>query len=317
MPGLNGFEGCRRRKSDARVASIPILLLCVLDEPAEKRRAFEVGGADYVGKPFHAEEIVARVSHQVQLARLQRDMRVANARLRELDRVKATFTAMLVHDLRSPLAAAEVTLRQLTELLGDSVDEELRDLATLSGESLQGALSLISELLEIYRGEQVEVPPVLAPLDLGDVVRRAVAAASINAKRRRVTLASSVKDRLAIRGDKRRLARAFTNLVTNALKFTSAGGRVDVDAHIVATGDATHVRAIVRDTGYGIAEEEVPHLFELYRQAEIGRSLGFGLGLAITKRILDAHGATIGVETRLGVGTTFTIDFPLAASIAS
>jgi diguanylate cyclase (GGDEF)-like protein len=316
MPGLDGFEVCRRLKSSPGTAAIPVVFLSVVDQPAEKARAFEVGGADYVGKAFHPQEVLARIGHQIRITRLQREMRDANTRLVELDRVKATFAAMLVHDLRSPLAIVQVTLGLLQEKLASSVDLDLRELLDDSLLGLHGTVDLINELLEIYRSEHVEVPLVRQPVDVGRVLGRCAAAARLEAQRRQVALELSVQEPLVAPGDRKRLERAFTNLIGNALKFTRAGGRVAIEARQSAPdghGGKPAIVVQVRDTGSGIPEGEIPYIFELYRQAETGRRSGVGLGLAIVKRILDAHGASIAVTSQVGVGTAMTVELPTGA----
>ncbi|HXU81057.1 MAG TPA: response regulator, partial [Polyangia bacterium] len=230
MPQIDGFEVCRRLKSNPVTAPIPVVFLSVVDDPAGKLRAFEVGGADYVGKTFHPEEVLARIGHQIKICRLQREMGEANRRLVELDRVKATFAAMLVHDLRSPLGVVQVTLSLLQEKIGDGVDPDLRELLDLSVSGLKSTLALISELLEIYRAEQAEVTPVRERLDVAEVVRRCAGEARLDAQRRKVTLELSVAGPLPALGDRVRLERAFGNLLGNALKFTRAGGQVALSA---------------------------------------------------------------------------------------
>jgi two-component system sensor histidine kinase/response regulator len=313
MPVIDGFEVCRRLKRNPITAAIPVVFLSIVDDPSEKLRAFEVGGADYVGKTFHPEEVLARIGHQIKITRLQREMGEANRRLLELDRMKATFAAMLVHDLRSPLGVVQVTLSLLQEKLVESSDPDLPELLDMSVSGLKSTVSLINELLEIYRSEQTDVTPVRERVDLAEIVRRCAGEAQLDAQRRKVTLDLSVTDPLVGLGDRTRLERAFTNLIGNALKFTRAGGHVAIEAAPTQADGRKVLRVQVRDNGMGIPEAEIPYIFDLYRQAETGRRSGVGLGLAIVKRILDAHGGSIAVASQMGVGTAFTVDLPAAA----
>jgi diguanylate cyclase (GGDEF)-like protein len=312
MPGIDGFEVCRRLKRNPLTAAIPVVFLSIVDDPAEKLRAFEVGGADYVGKNFHPEEVLARIGHQIKITRLQREMAEANQRLLELDRMKATFAAMLVHDLRSPLGVVQVTLGLLQEKVAESADPDLPELLDLSMSGLKSTVALINELLEIYRSEQTMVAPVRERIDVAEIVRRCAGEARLDAQRRQVVLDVAVTGPLPGLGDRTRLERAFTNLIGNALKFTRAGGHIAIQAAPARADGRKVLRVQVRDNGMGIPEEEIPYIFDLYRQVETGRRSGVGLGLAIVKRILDAHGGSIAVASQLGVGSAFTVDLPAA-----
>jgi len=319
MPGTNGFEACRRLKANGKTADIPVIFLSGLTNAAEKLQAFAAGGADYVGKPFEPEEVLARVAHQIKIKRLQAEMRAANERLLDLDRLKATFAAMLVHDVRSPLTVVQTTLGFLKDR-SFADDPELGEMVGFSGEAMDKALALISEVLEIYRSDRSDRASPSAKLvsgDVAEVLRRCAIGARVEAKRRGVTVETRFEGPLLAALDAQRLERAVTNLLGNAMKFSSRGGRVTLEARVInAVGSATgapRVRIEVRDNGEGISEAELPHVFELYRQADSAhRTAGVGLGLAIVKRIVDAHGGAVSVRSQRGVGSVFIIDLPAA-----
>jgi signal transduction histidine kinase len=312
MQGLDGFETCRRLKADPRTAEIPVIFLSGLTEVSEKVRAFEVGGADYVNKPFQPAEILARVAHQIQITRLQAEMRAANERLIELDRLKAAFAAMLVHDLRSPLTVVHHTLG-FVKTRGLQDDPELASLVQYSAEALQKTLSLITEVLDIYRSDQTNVTRPLTVGDIGEVLDRCAVGARVEATHREIGFDAQIDRPLLAAYDPERLERAVTNLLGNALKFTHPGGRVALAARVVSGDRAPHAHIEVQDTGDGIAEADLARIFDLYQQAETRQRLaGVGLGLAIVKRIVDAHHGAVTVRSQVGVGTTFVIDLPPA-----
>jgi signal transduction histidine kinase len=243
-------------------------------------------------------------------------MRLANERLLELDRVKATFAAMLVHDLRSPLTVVQTTLGFLSERTFAD-DPELGELVGFSGEAMDRALALIAEVLDIYRSDRATAPADLVVGDVADVLRRCAISARVEAKRQGVLLDTHFDGPLGARLDARRLERAVTNLLGNALKFSSRGGRVTLEARTAGHPSEPRIRIEVRDTGRGISEAELPHVFELYRQGDtIHRTAGVGLGLAIVKRIVEAHGGAVGVRSQLGVGSAFIIELPAALAVA-
>jgi two-component system sensor histidine kinase/response regulator len=315
MGPLDGFQTCARLKANPRTAEIPIIFLSGVTDAPAKVRAFEVGGADYVDKPFQPSEILARVAHQIRITRLQSEMRIANERLLELDRLKGTFAAMLVHDLRSPLAVVHHTLGFL-KTRGVPDDRELEELVGYSAEALDKTLSMIAEVLDIYRTEQTKASRPLVPGDIGGVLDRCAVAARIEALHRKIDLRVSIDRPLPVAHDAQRLERAITNLLTNALKFTPPGGCVTLEARAPARGASEQVHIEVRDTGEGIAENELPRIFDLYQQADSRQRLaGVGLGLAIVKRIIDAHHGEVSVQSQVGVGTVFSIALPAASAL--
>jgi two-component system sensor histidine kinase/response regulator len=310
MTPIDGFQTCARLKANPPTAEIPVIFLSGVTDAPAKVRAFEVGGADYVDKPFQPAEILARVAHQIRITRLQSEMRVANQRLLELDRLKGTFAAMLVHDLRSPLAVVHHTLGFLKARRFPD-DRELEELVGYSADALDKTLAMIAEVLDIYRTEQTKQTRPLVAGDITEVLERCAVAARIEALHRKVDLQIRIERPLPVAHDAQRLERAIGNLLGNALKFTPPGGCVALEAR--AAGDAASVHIEVRDTGEGIAEDELPGIFDLYRQAESRQRLaGVGLGLAIVKRIIDAHRGQVNVRSQRGAGTVFSIDLPVA-----
>lgn len=308
----DGFEVCRALKAMPEAAHVPVIFLSARTDAGDKVRAFEVGGADYVGKPFEPREVLARVAHQVKITRLQREMRLAHERLLELDRLKASFVAMLVHDLRSPLTVVETTLGFVASRVGG--DRDAAELVGLATEAMDASLSLIAEVLEIYRAESTTTRAPPSQGDVAQVVRRCVGAAEVVARRGGVELEARIEEPLLARLDAPRFARAINNMLGNALKFSRRGARVFVDARVVPYPSGARVRVEVRDQGPGIDEVELPFIFELYHQAERRhRGGGFGLGLPIVKRIVDDHGGEVTVHSRPGVGTAFVIELPVAS----
>jgi signal transduction histidine kinase len=311
MPGMNGYEVCLRLKADPRTADIPIIFISALDEPMDKVRAFECGGADYVSKPFQSEEVLARIEHQLRIDRLQNEMRDANRKLLELDRIKGNFTAMLVHDLRAPLTVISLTLDAIGT--DDADAEEISDLLTISKVSLHKMLALINDALDVYRTSDGPAQLRLAPLEVAPVLARCGEVAKVEARMKGLALDVRITEPLTpIVGDAVKLDRALSNLLSNAVKFTPSGGQVSLSAE---TGKTGRLVVKVADNGQGIPESELPFVFEPFRQADTEqRAHGFGLGLAIAKRVVESHHGTIVVDSAMGRGTIFTIELPSARS---
>jgi signal transduction histidine kinase len=230
---------------------------------------------------------------------------------RELDRLKDDFVATVSHELRTPLTSMMGFLEMIREgEAGELNDEQQRFLAIVyrSSERLQ---RLVGDLLFVARLDANGLQLQFADVDVTEVVREAVESTAALARSRAIDLRSELADVPSIFGDRERLSQLVGNLISNALKFTPPGGRVDVSLRNLGE----RARIEVRDTGLGMAEEDRARAFDRFFRASATRdhAPGVGLGLTIVKTIVEGHGGTIEVASREGVGTAFTIELPLAA----
>jgi signal transduction histidine kinase len=314
MPGLDGFATCEALQKSPTLRHVPVIFLTAHDDLEHKVRGFRAGGRDYVTKPFQAEEVLARVRHQLRLFHLERELRErnealadANARLGEAAGLKARMTAMLVHDLRSPLLVIGLVLD------GDLDPEAVRDAAAAHAKMVQ----LTNEMLELSRVEQAQTRRLSGRVELGALLERVTRLSErLGASKGVAVRFHPPQGPLSIEGDDPQLDRVFTNLLDNALKFTPANGSVTVSLG-VEPGEGVEaglrfgaVRVV--DTGPGIPPEDLPFVFDAYHQATAGKKQGgFGLGLAIVARIVSQHRGRIRTHSQLGVGTEFRVLLPL------
>ncbi|MGQ9896593.1 MAG: sensor histidine kinase [Acidobacteriota bacterium] len=253
---------------------------------------------------------------QAKLNARNTELRYVNDRLRELDRVKAAFTAMLVHDLKSPLSVVKATL----ELLADEpavADGPYAQLVTAANHSTETTLTLINEMLEVTRSESQEITLENRRLDLVPCLNELFEEVRVAARPKNIEVLLTCNPVPSVLGDWSKLRRVLTNLTSNAIKFTPAGGQLRLSCHAESHPEKPRQKLIilrVADTGEGIPETDLPYIFDPYRQVQASKkkALGVGLGLAIAKRITEAHGGTIAVESRVGQGTCFTITLPAA-----
>ncbi len=229
------------------------------------------------------------------------------------NQAKDDFLAVLSHELRSPLNAmlGWVRLLQRPDRTTEMVDRATEVLERNIGTQTR----VINELLDVSRIVSGRLELALRPVRLTDAVRVAVESIRVAAEARGLTLTATLPDEatpLVVRGDPERLQQVLGNLLTNAVKFTPAGGRVDV----TVSSDDGNARIVVRDTGVGIAPAFLPHVFERFRQADSSASRahgGLGLGLAIAHSLVERHGGTVRAESDgTGHGATFIVTLPLA-----
>ncbi len=315
LSGMDGLRTCEVLRATPTLHDVPVLFLTAHDDLAHKLGSFRVGGSDYITKPFQLEEVMARVHHQVRLAHLERELRARNEELAKVNaellaaaRLKADLTAMLVHDLRSPLTVIGLALERPDE-------QALED----AREAHARLVKLTANMLELARAAHTEKQRVLEPVDLGGLLSRVGRQSQSLAAQKAVTVLVKPLAHLEVSGDEGQLERAFSNLMDNALKFTPPKGLVTVSLRTeLGEGVESGLRfaaARVQDTGLGIPPEDLPFVFDPYHQASSGREQGgFGLCLAIVARIVAEHGGRIRTHSQVGVGTEFRVLLPLRAT---
>ena len=181
---------------------------------------------------------------------------------------------------------------------------------------------LVNSLLTLARADEGRFDIHRTPVDLEPLLREVYETAVILGEDAGLTLSLTSLEAATVMGDRTRLRQLFLNIVTNAIKYTPRGGHVELSA-TRRTGGGDEIAISIRDTGIGIAANDLPHVFDRFWRADRARSRasergGFGLGLAISQWIVQAHGGTITVQSRLGRGTVFTIVLPIVpdASVA-
>jgi signal transduction histidine kinase len=243
--------------------------------------------------------------------RMNDELRRVYGELEQASRHKSEFLANMSHELRTPLNAilgfSQVLREEMVGGLNEKQAEYLDDILS-SGHHL---LSLINDVLDLSKVEAGQVELELAPFSLREALERGVVMVRERATQDGVqvsfTAARSVD---IVTGDERRVRQVIFNLLSNAVKFTPAGGAVDVSAAQV-NGEVT---VSVADTGPGIAPEDRDRIFEEFQQAEAGLEReGTGLGLALSKRLVELHGGRIWVDSELGHGSTFVFTLPVAS----
>jgi signal transduction histidine kinase len=235
--------------------------------------------------------------------------------LESASRHKSEFLANMSHELRTPLNAvlgfSQVLEKRLFGELNEKQGEYVEDILS-SGNHL---LSLINDVLDLSKVEAGQVELEVAPFSLREAVERGVVMVRERAGKNGVALAAEIDpDVHVVTGDERRIRQILFNLLSNAVKFTPAGGRIDVSAGRV-DGE---IQVAVADTGPGIAPEDLGRIFEEFQQTDAGarQQEGTGLGLALSKRLVELHGGRIWVESEIGAGSRFVFTLPAEAVTA-
>ncbi|HWR98785.1 MAG TPA: hybrid sensor histidine kinase/response regulator, partial [Candidatus Methanoperedens sp.] len=219
MPGLDGYMVCERLKADERLARVPVLFISALGETLDKVKAFQVGGVDYITKPFEVDEVLARVDTHLKLRRALGELERKNEELRELEALRDSLVHMIIHDLRNPLAAASSFLYLLQESEGQRLSEKGRGYVQRIARSTASLIEIINSMLDVSRMESGRMELKLEECELGSLVREVLSRLESLKGARQLTFAEPEQP-VVVWGDPQLLARLIQNLVGNALKFT-------------------------------------------------------------------------------------------------
>ena len=320
MPGMDGFETCRRLKEDETTQAIPVIFVTVMTETESVIKGFHAGGIDYIVKPFNEEEVLARVQTHLKIDRLTRKLEAsnralsaANRQVQEQTRRKSDFLASMSHELRTPMNAIIGFTGMVLRRTGDILPELQKQNLEKVTHSAHRLLNLINELLDLSKIEAGRMDVDLQRFNVKEMIAACCASVAPLVKPA-VELKHEVSNRVGeARTDAERLRQIVTNLLSNALKFTEKGEvtvRVSVDEQ--ADGDGTLVVA-VSDTGSGIPADALETIFDEFQQVKGSdpQHKGTGLGLAITKRFTQLLGGAIAVQSEVGKGSTFTVRIPV------
>ena len=245
-----------------------------------------------------------------ELDKNKQELEDSNQKLKELDQIKSRFFANISHELRTPLTLLLSPLESLLHRFNRSIDQETREtLLTMHSNGMR-LLKLINDLLDLVRLESGRMEVKREPLQIAEFVKGLASAARQVADDKRLRLETVVDPALdQVLADRDKLEKIVLNLLFNALKFTPSGGRVELRAE----KQGEQLVLIVSDTGMGISEKNLPHVFDRFWQAD-GSSKrkyqGVGIGLALVKELVEIQGGKVDVQSQEGKGTTFTVRLP-------
>ena len=324
MPGMDGFELCRRIKSDERLRLLPTLLVTALTDMSDKVRGLDSGADDFLTKPINRAELLARVRTHFRI-KLLRDEVVEsreslakkNRKLAALERMREDLMQMLVHDLKNPLGAIQLNVELLQQTLELS-DQGRPTLANIADCASRLSM-MVQNILEVARLDEAEVKLELDRFEFHqvfeDVARSFQVLLDMEDKSLMVNAEPMVGKQFV--GDSSIISRIVQNLVANAVKVSPERGEVLISAEPC---DDDAVLVTVADRGPGVPDELTESIFEKFSGVEARRNglmVNHGLGLTFCKLAVEAHGGTIWVEAREGGGSLFRVKLPSRALPAS
>ena len=309
MPGIDGFETCRRLKANPATSDIPVIFMTALADTANTVTGFEVGGVDYITKPVQHEEVLARMNTQLTIRKQQRRIQRQNAQLKELNASKDKFFSIISHDLRNPFSGFLSCIHLLEEGVDAWEPDQITEITALLRTSAEHLSALLENLLTWSRVQQGLIDYHVERCDLHLFAVRNIKLFTPNADHKQISLTHSIPEQTCVSADLNMVDTIMRNLLSNALKFTSSGGTV----HLSARRNQQHVEVSVSDTGIGIAAQHLSKLFRIdakYKRPGTAQEKGTGLGLILCREFVEHHGGRMWVESDVKKGSTFKFTLP-------
>ncbi|MES2692131.1 MAG: response regulator [Verrucomicrobiota bacterium] len=313
LPGIDGFEACRRLKKQYGDKAAPVIFITAKSQSDDVVEGLEAGGSDYLPKPFKPKEVIARIRSHLHNQLLREQQHLLVDQLSRANSAKNRFLGMAAHDLRNPLAS----IRGLSEFLregavGPLTTDQLELVETIHSAS-QSMLDMVNELLDVATIESGELKLNREPHNLSDLIAKSAAHLNMEAAKKNTRVVFEPPATPVILSiDAPKMKQVVDNLLSNAAKYSPPGSIVTALIEIQAgTGSCQFA---VRDQGPGIPEGERDKLFKDFSRLSVkptGGEKSTGLGLAICRKIVEAHHGTIVAENLPGHGCEFRVTLPI------
>ncbi len=309
MPGKSGYEVCEELKADQELSDIPIIFLTARSEEEDVIKGLNIGGSDYVTKPFNSGELLARIKTHLSLKKARDHVIEQQQELQQLTKTKEKLYSIIAHDLKGALfgisGLAEVLQSDLDE---QNVDKQLTEHIDLIHQSAHSANQILENLLSWTRmqGGEMELDPT--EFSLSSCIEDCIDLYQIQAKKKQVDLLFEAEDAM-LYGDQQMISTIFRNLISNAIKFSENGDRIFIEID----SNSEERKVMVKDEGLGMPEKVRQNIFnpqDRPKREGTEREKGTGLGLLLCKEFVEMHNGNISVESEPGEGTQFEVILP-------
>ena len=318
MPHMDGFELCRVLRGRAESAYVPIVVATSLDDVPSIARAYDAGATDFIPKPLnwlvlnHRVRYILRASRAFEELRRNQDRLIAAKEAAEAaNRAKSEFLANMSHELRTPLNAIIGFSGMMSDRMFGPLNERYAEYANIIGDSGRHLVAIITDILDLAKADADRLLLTEQQVEIAEVVELGSKIIEDMARRAQIEFVSEIKKPLpAMIGDPAKLTQILVNLLSNAVKFTAPGGTVRLTIEQPLSQGITFR---VEDTGIGMSPDQIPIALAPFGQ--VGNSLtrqhdGVGLGLPLTKRLVELHGGTIEIDSEPGKGTIASVHLP-------
>jgi len=313
MPEMDGFEVARILKSTNRTKKTPILFVTAISK--EKKymiQGLEEGAIDYLFKPLDMDITKAKVNTLLQFNAQQKELQMMNLELAQLNEQKNYFMGVASHDLRNPLCNIITLASFLEEETKDHLENQHLEYLRIIISSSEQVLDMLNNLLDVTKIETGKTALQLKEANICELIQGIVAEYHITASKKKITLEFSYNDKLPkVNIDTDQMNHVIGNLISNAIKYSNENTNIEIIAEVKDHS----IQVSVIDQGQGIPEDEIKLLFGKFSKTSVKSTAGersVGLGLNITKKVIESHGGQIWVKSKVGEGSTFSFTLPLA-----
>jgi two-component system sensor histidine kinase/response regulator len=304
MPGISGFEALEIiNEKDPTIVTIVITGFATISSAVE---AMQKGAFDFLPKPFTPDELRLIARRGLEKRKLVLE---TLALRREKELLRDHFAAIVSHELKSPLTSIQQYLFALSGELSDQLSEDQKHRFDRIQTRVDDLMKLIHTWLRAITVDITAIRDNFKPTAIRTVISKAIESVKTHAIRKDITIKASIEENLpSVEGDEGTLVEAVVNIVGNAIKYSPVGSEINV----IAIKEDQQVVITVEDRGLGISKEDLPLIFEDFFTGKSNQKAdrGSGVGLALTRRIIEAHGGSITVESELGKGSKFNIYLP-------
>jgi two-component system sensor histidine kinase/response regulator len=308
MPDLNGYQVCEQLKADEKTREIPVIFISALDDVLDKVKAFQVGGVDYISKPFQGEEVMARIENQLTISCQKKQLQNEIQERQKAEETLEIYLHAVSHDLRNPVIGMSMILKNLLKNSQGATKEIPLNILQQMDNSCDRQLTLIDSLVETRQNDLWGVSLELQSLSLYEIGQQISQEWELRLKEHQASLINSFSPDLPlVNADVHHLWRVFENLLANALKHNPDGIVITLSAR----QEDNYLRCSIADDGVGISEEQRKQLFDRYQRGNTKNHISLGLGLYLCRQIIHAHGGEIGIRNNDEKGSQFWFTLPL------
>jgi signal transduction histidine kinase len=304
MPGIDGFETCKRLKEQDATKDIPVIFMTALSETVDKVKGFQYGAVDYITKPFQQEEVLMRITTHLTMQHQKKELNLLNQKLMASNATKDKFFSIIAHDMRSaftPMVGySDLLIRAAEELKDAKISKYSENMQMM----IENAHKLFKNLLDWARIQRGAMEYKPNHFDLYSVGMSNVVFLMNPAKQKNINIKFEIDKQTLCFADNNMVDTILRNLMTNAVKFTHEGGEIC----LAATMDDEWIEVGISDTGVGIAPENQAKLFTIdskHKSAGTAGEQGTGLGLILCKELVEKNGGKIWVESEKDKGSCF------------